>query len=640
MALLTAGVFALMATTPSLAAAPTAPGQIFAFGYNLHGELGITASSGMSTANSTPALVSLPGSTGPAIQIAAGTQHTLVVTSTGQLYAFGDNSYGQLGIATNSGMSTANPTPALVSLPGASGPVTQVAAGAFHSLAVTSTGQLYGFGYNQSGQLGTTTNNGQVTANPTPALVSLPGATGPVTQVAAGNDHSLALTSTGQVYAFGDNDYGALGNTTNDGGAPSANPTPALVSLPGASGPVVQMAAGDTHSLALTSTGQLYSWGDNLYGQLGTMTHSGTMFANPTAALVALPGAGGPVTQIAAGGNHSLALTSTGQLYAFGLNNLGQLGSTTNPGGANPTPALVGALPGASGPIAQIAAGYSDSLAVTSTGQLYAFGDNYYGQLGATTNTGMSTANPTPALVAFPAGTTIDHLARGSEALHTLVIVADLAVTSSSLAAGQVGVAYAATVQATGGSGTYHWSATGLPAGLTINATSGQITGTPTGSGAPSVVLTVTDADGITATSAGLALTIAPAAVKITPLTTAALRSQLAPHGKTAKIAALLKHGYRVAFRAPGAGTVVIDWYELPKGAHLAKHKPKPKPVLVAIGTAKFAAAGTESITLKLTTKGRHLLKAAKHIRLTAKGTFTATGTPPVTATKSFTLTR
>ncbi len=221
-------------------------------------------------------------------------------TNPGELYAFGYNYFGQLGSATNNGTNNPNPIPALVTLPGASGPVTQLAAGDEHSLALTSSGQLYAFGYNHYGELGSATNNGTGNPNPTPALVSLPGASGPVTQIAAGGDHSLALTSSGQLYAFGYNYYGELGSATNSGTA-NPNPTPAPVTLPGASGPVTQIAAGVYHSLALTSSGQLYAFGDNSYGQLGSATNNSTNNPNPTPALVPLPGASGPVTQLAAG---------------------------------------------------------------------------------------------------------------------------------------------------------------------------------------------------------------------------------------------------------------------------------------------------------------------------------------------------
>ena len=65
-------------------------------------------------------------------------------------------------------------------------------------------------------------------------------------------------------------------------------------------------------------------------------------------------------------------------------------------------------LPDATGPVVRAAAGFDFSLVVTSTGQLYAFGENKYGQLGNSANTGSYTANPTPTLVALPGGGSVD----------------------------------------------------------------------------------------------------------------------------------------------------------------------------------------------------------------------------------------
>jgi alpha-tubulin suppressor-like RCC1 family protein len=642
-----------MAGAPSAAAAAsTSPGQLYAFGENRYGQLGSATNNKTSEPNPAPTLLVLPGASGPVTQISAGEAHSLAVTSTGQLYAFGNNGDGQLGSATNNKTVEPNPTPTLVALPGASGPVTQIAAGGHHSLAVTSTGQLYAFGINYYGQLGSATNNTTEEPNPTPTLVALPGASGPVTQIAASNNHTLALTSTGQLYAFGENRYGQLGSAINNNSL-APNPTPTLVALPGASGLVTQIAAGANHSLAVTSTGQLYAFGDNYSGQLGSATNSTTVEPNPTPTLVALPGASGPVIKIAAGASHSLAVTSTGQLFAFGYNYDGQLGSATNNkiSEPNPTPTLV-ALPGASGPVTQIAASRSHSLAVTSTGQLYTFGSNSYGQLGSATNSGTTNANPTPALVGLPAGTTVDTIARGSNAAHTLVLIADLTVTSASLPAGQVGVPYFASGQASGGVPPQTWTGNGLPAGLTINPASGQITGTPTAPpGNASVLLSVTDAYGISATSAPIPLSIAPATLalissisgggEIGPTVAqikASLLSQLLPEGKAAKIAALLKKGYFLLFRALTAGSVLIDWYYLPHGAHVAKAK--PKPVLVAAGHASFSHAGSFKLTIKLTANGKQLLKRAKRLTLTAKGTFTPSGKQPITATRRLILKR
>ncbi len=519
MAVVLACFLVVSAGAPSWANDPTSAGLLYAFGENRSGELGNTTNYNTMEPNATPTPVELPPASGTVVQAAAGAAHSLVLTSTGQLYSFGNNGYGQLGTEANVGAN--EPTPALVTLPGAGGPVTQVAAGADHSLVVTSTGQLYAFGANLHGQLGRTENKETFTPNPTPMQVTLPGASGPVTQVAAGGEHSLALTSTGQLYSFGQNESGQLGSPIKE-----TQPTPTLVSLP-TGGTVTQIAAGFDHSLVLTSTGQLYAFGENEFGQLGTKENAETLTPNPTPTLVGLPGATGPVAQIAAGGRHSLALTATGQLYAFGENRYGQLGISENDKTekANPTPELV-TLPGAIGPVTEIAAGAYDSLVVTASGQLYAFGYNYYGQLGGATAQATGEPTPTPTLVAFPGGATIDTVARGGSAFHTLALVADLAVTSASLPAGTVGVPYSTSAAAAGGAGPYRWSAAGLPAGLSINPSSGQITGIPSSAGAANVTLTVTDADGIIAISAVIPLTVAaPTAKALTPTPAPTLNS-------------------------------------------------------------------------------------------------------------------
>jgi alpha-tubulin suppressor-like RCC1 family protein len=393
--------------------------QLYAFGENYYGQLGNTANNGNNNPNPVLSPVTLPGASGDVSEAAAGL-HSMAITSTGQLYAFGDNASEQLGIAANAGTSAANPTPTLVALPGATGVVSHVSAAYDHTLAVTTTGQLYAFGNNHEGQLGNASGNG-TDAPHAPTLVTLPGATGPVVQAAAGDYFSLALTSTGQLYAFGENSSGQLGKAANI----TANPTPTLVALPGATGQIVRVSAGTAHVLALTSTGQLYAFGANYEGQLGTSTNSGTTTPNPTPIKVVLPGASGPVSQIAAGDSHSLALTSTGQLFAFGWNMSGQLGSTANNGtyNPNPTPTLV-ALPGEIGTVTALAAGGAHTLAVTSGGQLYAFGANKYGQLGLATNAGTFNANPTPALVPLPAGYAAVDVAQGYAAEHSLVLLA------------------------------------------------------------------------------------------------------------------------------------------------------------------------------------------------------------------------
>jgi hypothetical protein len=111
----------------------------------------------------------------------------------------------------------------------------------------------------------------------------------------------------------------------------------------------------------------------------------------------------------------------------------------------------------------------------------------------------------------------------------------------------------------------------------------------------------------------------------------------LAPSGKNAKIAAVLKHGgYALSFSALTPGQLTISWYLVPKGAHVAK----AKPTLVARGQVALSAAGGSKLVIKLTSRGRALLKHAHKIKLTALGSMAGTGGVHVSASKAFVLKR
>ncbi len=153
----------------------------------------------------------------------------------------------------------------------------------------------------------------------------------------------------------------------------------------------------------------------------------------------------------------------------------------------------------------------------------------------------------------------------------------------------------------------------------------------------------------MSASSASIPLTIAPIATtsKVLPgagagpssaQLRASLFSQLLPKGKAARIASLSKkHSYSYSFKALSAGTLTVNWYLLPNGAHLAR-KAKPKPVLEASGRLSFSAPATKKLTIKLTGKGISLLKHRMSVKLTVKGGFTPAGKAPVTAKREFTL--
>jgi alpha-tubulin suppressor-like RCC1 family protein len=398
-------------------------GSAWAWGLNVDGQLG----NGTTTSSSTPVQVSLPSGT-TVTAIAGGQYHSLALTSAGQVLAWGDNSFGELGNGTINSSST----PVSVSLPSGT-TVTAIAGGFEHSLALTSSGQVLAWGNNASGQLGNGTNN----RSSTPVAVSLPSGT-TVTAIAGGGYHSLAVTSTGQVLSWGYNADGQLGNGTTTNSS-----TPVQVSLP--SGTIVTaIAGGGYHSLAVTSSGQVLAWGDNSVGELGNGTTTTTgCSCNPTPVAVSLP-TGTIVTAIAGGGVHSLALTSSGQVLAWGSNNDGQLGNgTTTTTGCSciPTPVQVSLPSGTT--VTAIAGGGSHSLALTSSGQVLAWGLNNDGQLG----NGTTTNSSTPIVVsAFPAAVAI-----AGGGYHSLAIQLPAAAVFPAMANGAYGgYVTAATIQNTG----------------------------------------------------------------------------------------------------------------------------------------------------------------------------------------------
>jgi alpha-tubulin suppressor-like RCC1 family protein len=563
---LSATVLCVLALALALCSSASAA-QLFAFGDNGSGQLGTGATS--TTPNFTPAPASLPGASGTVVQAAAGDFHSLAVTSGGQLYTFGSNGFGQLGVSPASG---SFPTPTQVTLPGATGPVAQASAGEAFSVAITTTGQLYTFGSNRFGQLGTSVNSGTSDPTPTPTAIGLPGATGPVVQVAAGGVHTLALTSTGQVYGFGANFSGESGGPI--GSQPA--PTPRQISFPGATGPIVQIAAGEAFSLGVTSTGQLFGWGSNNLGELAKEVQPNSENPHPTPEVIALPGATGSVAQVAGSDSATYAVTTTGQLFTFGDNTYGELGRPENAGveAPNPVPGQV-QLPGATGGVVQAAGGRRQGYALTSTGQLFSFGYNLYGQLGYPLDAGTGNANPTAAQVGLPAGMPALGVAFAGMASHALALVG---------------------------------AAAGVPAG------GGPLPGTSATPGSSS--------------------SISIARIKSSLLT------QLIPGGKAAKIGVLRKRkSYTSVFAALSPGALAIAWYLVPAGAHLSK-KAKPKPVLLARGAQSFKTAGSKAITIKLTKEGLRRLRTAKRIKLTVKGVFTPSGKAPVTALRQFSLKR
>ncbi len=247
-----------------------------------------------------------------------------------------------------------------------------VSAGTFHTCGVMTTGRAYCWGYNGYGELGKGDTNGSsatcytTSCNPTPFIVS--GGLDFRT-VSAGFEHTCGLTTAGKAYCWGSNFEGALG----DGAAPGTTP---ISTIPVAvSGGITfseldaSTGAGSVYTCGVTSTEELYCWGEGTDGELGngTKKSSGT----PSRVSVALN-----FVAVSAGGFHTCAITDAGAAYCWGRNASGQLGigDTTE----RTTP--VGVLGGLT--FAKVSAGGSHTCGVTPAGVAYCWGYNGYGQLG------------------------------------------------------------------------------------------------------------------------------------------------------------------------------------------------------------------------------------------------------------------
>ena len=314
-------------------------------------------------------------------------------TASGPLRAWGSNQTGQLG----DGTTDATAVPVRVQLP-AGTKVTQARAGCFHTLALTSKGHVLAWGDNSFGQLG----NGTTVSSDAPVRVKLPSGT-KVTAVRAGCLFSLALTSKGHVLAWGDNTDGQFGNGTTAG-----SDTPVRVRLPSGT-TATAISAGENFSLARTSKDHALAWGDNSLGEFG----NGSTVSSETPVRVKLP-KGSKVRILSAGFNFAFASTSGGGAYAWGADNLGQLGdgiTTTD----SDTPVSIGPQQvgsqqgGSSGHLVSLVAGCGHALALLSNGEFLAWGANSQGQLG----NGTTTSSDRPVFVMLPAGATVTAISAG-----------------------------------------------------------------------------------------------------------------------------------------------------------------------------------------------------------------------------------
>jgi len=280
--------------------------------------------------------------------ISCGLQHGALVADGGQLYTWGRSKEGQLG---HGAYSADLKTPQLVtSLIEKGLRVSVVACGKLHTVAVTTGGQLYAWGANSRGQLGIPNVPNQLT--PCSIQASASGGQSAFTSVAAGDSHTIALDSLGSVWTWGSNDHGELGRNV-EVGIPGQIPELSDVS---------SVDAGAAHSVALTTTGKLFSWGCGENGQLGHRVRCDCNNPKEVSEISELV-----LSAAACGAAHTMALDSaTGQLWGWGLNQHGQLGSSA-PFFDHATPQPVDALRGCK--VEQVSCGWGSTVALDSEGQ-------------------------------------------------------------------------------------------------------------------------------------------------------------------------------------------------------------------------------------------------------------------------------
>ncbi|MCF7924822.1 MAG: hypothetical protein K9L64_06955, partial [Candidatus Izimaplasma sp.] len=368
----------------------TSEGRFFAWGENSYGQLG----DGTTTSKSTPTEITSQFvlTVGESIiDFASSYDFSSATTSEGRLFTWGENGYGQLGDGTQTPYTPhSNPIEITNQLNlSTEETVIKVSLGYTHSSIITSKGKLFSWGYNDYGQLG----DGTVTPQSSPIEIgynilninqnNLP-IYQEIIQVSLGNSFSSAITSEGMLFTWGENSYGQLGDGTTISKSTPTEITSQFGLFPGET--ISQISLGDSFAIAITSEDRLFSWGYNGFGQLGDNTT--TSKSTPTEITNQFNlSTGETVTQVSLGQYHSLAITSEGRIFSWGSNINGQLGDDTATFKLVPTDitSQFGLFPGET--INHISSGESHSAAITSEGRLFIWGYNLYGQLGDGTRT-------------------------------------------------------------------------------------------------------------------------------------------------------------------------------------------------------------------------------------------------------------
>ena len=339
--------------------------NIWGWGHNVTGQLG----DGTTTSTRVPVQSNALSNV---IALAAGYGHSTAVLADHSVWTWGDNDKGQLGYETELAYRSVPEqvfTDALVTIP-------QVSAGHAHTVLLKENGTVWAWGSNAYGEGGV-----DPAVQTTPVTLTQIPELSDIVKISAGYDHNLALKKDGTVWGWRRNNNGSLGDNTLTHRATAMQvKDSATTYLTG----IIDIAAGQTNSIALKRDGTVMVWGYNASGQLGngTTTHS----------LIAIPLSGMTNAKAVAVGQHcNFILKKDGTVYALGQNNYGQLGNGTTTSSLQPVQVMINATTPLTN-IDSISVSFTHVLALTKEGTVWAWGSNDSGQLGDNTQIGSSYA--------------------------------------------------------------------------------------------------------------------------------------------------------------------------------------------------------------------------------------------------------
>ncbi len=351
--------------------------NLYVFGHNTYGQLGLNDN----VNRNRPIRNDFFTDKGSIKQIVLGELHSMVLMNNDDLYVFGYNESGQLGLNDNLNRNRPIRNDSFKD----KGSIKRIVLGERYSIVLMDDEDLYVFGYNEEGQLGL---NDNLDRN-RPIRNDFFTGKGSIKQIVLGRWHSMILMENGDLYVFGNNQSGQLGIA-----AQAANLD--AVGVVGLNdivnrhrpirndsfidkGSIKHIVLGGSHSMVLMDNGDLYVFGYNRYGQLGLNDNENRNIPIRNDFFKGK----GLIKQIALGGLHSMILMDNDDLYVFGNNIMGQLGLNDN---ENRNIPIRNDFFTEKGSIKQIALGRWHSMVLMDNGDLYVFGDNGFGQLGLKDN--------------------------------------------------------------------------------------------------------------------------------------------------------------------------------------------------------------------------------------------------------------